>query len=196
MAPSAPLTIEVRKGRVIRLDRPAAAVFVADPDTADVQVHSPSLIYLLGRTCEPTDIEVVRDGSGGGVAVLRAIGKSGNNDFINFKGIGIFPVDAETLRYLTQTGRPTELVALVEAYCKEQGLFHDANTPEAAYSDTLELDLATVEPSVAGPSRPQDRVALVDVKQSFAEALPKLTIRPSGDRQSSDSMKVSLPTPS
>lgn len=54
-----------------------------------------SLIYLLGRTCEPTDIEVVRDGSGGGVAVLRAIGKSGNNDFINFKGIGIFPVDAD-----------------------------------------------------------------------------------------------------
>ena len=87
---------------------------------------------------------------------------------------GIFPVDAETLRYLTQTGRPADLVALVEAYCKEQGLFHDANTPEAAYSDTLELDLATVEPSLAGPSRPQDRVALSDVKTAFAEALPKL----------------------
>ena len=87
---------------------------------------------------------------------------------------GIFPVDAETLRYLTQTGRPEELVALVEAYYKEQGLFHDANTPEAAYTDTLELDLATVEPSLAGPSRPQDRVALTDVKKSFAEALPKL----------------------
>jgi aconitate hydratase len=87
---------------------------------------------------------------------------------------GIFPVDAETLAYLTQTGRPPELVALVEAYYKEQGLFHDANTPEAAYSDTLELDLATVEPSLAGPSRPQDRVALRDVKKAFAEALPKL----------------------
>ena len=71
---------------------------------------------------------------------------------------GIFPIDAETLRYLTQTGRAPEQVALVEAYCKEQGLFHDLNTPEAAYSDTLELDLATVEPSLAGPIRPQDRV--------------------------------------
>jgi aconitate hydratase len=87
---------------------------------------------------------------------------------------GIFPVDAETLRYLTQTNRPPELVALVEAYYKEQGLFHDATTPEAAYSDTLELDLATVEPSMAGPSRPQDRVALKDMKKSFGEALPKL----------------------
>src|SRR4029077_7603306 len=57
---------------------------------------------------------------------------------------------------------------------KEQGLFHDANTPEATYSDTLELDLATVEPSLAGPSRPQDRVALSDVKTAFAEALPNL----------------------
>ena len=87
---------------------------------------------------------------------------------------GIFPVDAETLRYLTQTARPPEQVALVEAYCKEQGLFHDANTPEAAYSDTLELDLATVEPSLAGPSRPQDRVPLTTMKAAFAEALPKL----------------------
>jgi aconitate hydratase len=87
---------------------------------------------------------------------------------------GIFPVDAETLRYLTQTGRPTELVALVEAYYKEQGLFHDINSPEAAYTDTLELDLETVEPSLAGPSRPQDRVALKDVKKAFAESLPKL----------------------
>ena len=87
---------------------------------------------------------------------------------------GIFPVDDETLRYLTQTGRPTELIALVEAYYKEQGLFHDANMPEAAYTDTLELDLETVEPSLAGPSRPQDRVALKDVKKAFAESLPKL----------------------
>jgi aconitate hydratase len=87
---------------------------------------------------------------------------------------GIFPVDDETLRYLTQTGRPADLIALVEAYYKEQGLFHDANTPEAAYTDTLELDLETVEPSLAGPSRPQDRVALKDVKKAFAESLPKL----------------------
>ncbi|QJW95235.1 aconitate hydratase AcnA [Frigoriglobus tundricola] len=87
---------------------------------------------------------------------------------------GIFPVDAETVRYLEQTGRPAELVALVEAYYKEQGLFHDANTPDAVYTDTLELDLAKVVPSMAGPARPQDRVALADMKQAFADALPKL----------------------
>jgi len=87
---------------------------------------------------------------------------------------GIFPVDNETLRYLRFTGRPDSLVQLVEAYCKEQGLFHTKDTPEAVYSDTLQLDLKTVEASLAGPSRPQDRVRLGDVKKSFAEALPKL----------------------
>jgi aconitate hydratase len=87
---------------------------------------------------------------------------------------GIFPVDRETLRYLEQTGRPRELVALVEAYYKEQGLFHDANSPEAAYTDTLELNLAEVVPCLAGPTRPQDRVPLKDMKEKFAEALPKL----------------------
>ena len=87
---------------------------------------------------------------------------------------GIFPVDAETLRYLRQTGRPAVRVTLVEAYFKEQGLFFAPGAPEAAYSDTLDLDLATVVPSLAGPSRPQDRVALTDVKKSFHEALPKL----------------------
>jgi aconitate hydratase len=87
---------------------------------------------------------------------------------------GIFPVDAETLRYLRFSGRPEALVKLVEAYCKEQGLFHTAATPEAAYSDTLELDLSKVEPSLAGPKRPQDRVRLGDVKSSFAAELPGL----------------------
>jgi aconitate hydratase len=87
---------------------------------------------------------------------------------------GIFPVDAETLRYLRFTGRPEALVRLVEAYTKEQGLFHTPQTPEAVYSDTLELDLGTVEPSLAGPTRPQDRVWLSQAKKSFAEALPKL----------------------
>jgi len=87
---------------------------------------------------------------------------------------GIFPVDAETLRYLRATGRPEALIQLVESYFKEQGMFHTKDTPPATYSDTLELDLATVVPSLAGPSRPQDRVALTDVKKSFAEALPKL----------------------
>ena len=87
---------------------------------------------------------------------------------------GIFPVDAETLRYLRFSGRPESLIRLVEAYTKEQGLFHTARTPEAVYSDKLDLDLGTVEPSLAGPKRPQDRVPLGDVKQSFAAALPDL----------------------
>src|SRR5579871_4030001 len=87
---------------------------------------------------------------------------------------GIFPVDAETLRYLRFTGRPDPLVQLVEAYTKEQGLFHTAQTPEAAYSDTLHLDLATVEPSLAGPTRPQDRVPLREAKPSFAKSLGTL----------------------
>src|SRR5437588_3720038 len=67
---------------------------------------------------------------------------------------GIFPVDEETLRYLRFTGRPESQVQLVEAYFKEQGMFHTKDAPEAAYSDTLALDLQTVEPSLAGPSRP------------------------------------------
>ena len=87
---------------------------------------------------------------------------------------GIFPVDAETLRYLEFTGRPKDQVALVEAYCKEQGLFHSAQSPEAAYSDTLSLELGTVEPSLAGPRRPQDRVALGSVRENFLAALPTL----------------------
>jgi aconitate hydratase len=87
---------------------------------------------------------------------------------------GIFPVDTETLRYLRFTGRPEPLVQLVEAYTKEQGLFHTPETPEAVYSDTLELDLATVEPSLAGPTRPQDRVRLSEAKKNFEDALKVL----------------------
>jgi aconitate hydratase len=87
---------------------------------------------------------------------------------------GIFPVDAETLKYLRATNRSEAQVKLVEAYYKEQGLFHDEKTPWADYSSTLELDLSKVEPSLAGPSRPQDRVALSNVKKSFSDALPKL----------------------
>jgi aconitate hydratase len=85
---------------------------------------------------------------------------------------GIFPIDAETLRYLTFTGRPPEQVRLIEAYAKEQGLFHEAGMRDPDFTDTLTLDLSTVEPSLAGPKRPQDRVRLRDVKRSFAEALP------------------------
>jgi len=91
---------------------------------------------------------------------------------------GIFPVDKESLRYLRLTGRSEEQIALVEAYCREQGLFHDANAPEAEYSELLTLDLGTVEPSLAGPKRPQDRVALSKAGESFQKALPSL-IKPS-----------------
>ena len=87
---------------------------------------------------------------------------------------GIFPVDAMTLRYLKLTGRSEEQIALVEAYYKEQGLFHTAQSAEAEYSATIALDLSTVEPSVAGPKRPQDRVLLRDAGASFKEQLPDL----------------------
>ncbi|HVO56584.1 MAG TPA: aconitate hydratase AcnA [Dongiaceae bacterium] len=83
--------------------------------------------------------------------------------------MGFFPVDAETLAYLHFTARPHEQVALVEAYCKEQGLFRTDATPDPSFTDTLELDLGTVEPTVAGPKRPQDRVALKQAKSSFAK---------------------------
>ncbi len=79
----------------------------------------------------------------------------------------IFPVDAETLRYLEFSGRPTEQIELVEAYAREQGLFHDADSDDAVYSDTLGLDLSTVEPSLAGPKRPQDRIALSQAASDF-----------------------------
>ncbi len=87
---------------------------------------------------------------------------------------GIFPIDKETLRYLKLTGRSEAQIALVEAYGREQGLFHDARTPEAEYSELLSLDLATVEPSLAGPKRPQDRVVLSKAGESFNQALPSL----------------------
>jgi aconitate hydratase len=87
---------------------------------------------------------------------------------------GIFPVDEETLRYLHLSGRAEEQIRLVEAYYKEQGLFHTTSTPEAEYTDVLELDLSTVEPCIAGPKRPQDRVALSAAAASFEQALPSL----------------------
>ncbi len=87
---------------------------------------------------------------------------------------GIFPVDKESLKYLKLSGRSAEQIALVEAYCREQGMFHDEKTPEAEYSELLTLDLATVEPSIAGPKRPQDRVVLSQAGDSFQKALPTL----------------------
>ncbi|UYN92663.1 MAG: aconitate hydratase AcnA [Anaerolineales bacterium] len=85
--------------------------------------------------------------------------------------ITFFPVDAETLRYLRGSARTEEQIALVEAYCKEQNLFRDASTPEPEFTDTLELDLSTVEPSLAGPKRPQDRVSLENMRAEFHKAL-------------------------
>jgi aconitate hydratase len=86
----------------------------------------------------------------------------------------IFPIDAETLRYLEFTGRPADQIALVEAYAKEQGLWHDETSEEPTYSDTIELDLGDVEPSLAGPKRPQDRVPLSEAQPEFREALEEL----------------------
>jgi aconitate hydratase len=88
--------------------------------------------------------------------------------------VAIFPIDEMTLDYLRFTGRPPAQVTLVETYAKAQGLFRTDATPDATYSDTLELDLAQVEPSLAGPRRPQDRVPLARAKPSFAAALPDL----------------------
>jgi aconitate hydratase len=84
--------------------------------------------------------------------------------------IAVFPIDEETIKYLTLTGRSTEQIALVEAYAKAQGLWHDESR-EAKYSEYLELDVSTVVPSIAGPKRPQDRVSLTDAKASFRAAL-------------------------
>ncbi|CAN5542767.1 iron-regulated aconitate hydratase Acn [soil metagenome] len=83
----------------------------------------------------------------------------------------IFPVDKETLRYMEFTGRPTETIELVDAYTREQGMFHDENSDDPTFSDTIELDLGEVKPSIAGPKRPQDRIALSDAKSAFFEAL-------------------------
>jgi aconitate hydratase A / 2-methylisocitrate dehydratase len=91
---------------------------------------------------------------------------------------GMFPIDAETLRYLEFTGRSKEQLQLIEAYAKEQGLFHGPDAPESSYSDQLHLDLGSVEPSLAGPRRPQDRVPLRDVKSNFAAALPTMKVAP------------------
>ena len=89
----------------------------------------------------------------------------------------VFPIDDETTRYLRLTGRSEEQIELVEAYARAQGLWHDP-TQEAVYSETLELDLGAVKPSIAGPKRPQDRIALSDAKSAFVKALPNYTDDP------------------
>src|SRR3954465_13481097 len=107
----------------------------------------------------------------------------------------IFPVDKETLRYLEFSGRPTERLELVEAYTREQGLFHDEDSEEAAYSQTLELDLSEVEPSLAGPKRPQDRVPLSRAAEQFKKALAELegahSVKSEADKESADSFPAS-----
>jgi aconitate hydratase len=118
---------------------------------------------------------------------------------------GIFPVDAETVRYLRFTGRSDAQIALVESYTKEQGLYHTSESPEAHYSDTLHLDLGEVLPSIAGPKRPQDRVLLSEAKASFANALsgilnpggplnpPKQVVRWEGEGGQTDAMAADEP---
>ncbi len=96
----------------------------------------------------------------------------------------IFPIDAETLRYLEFSGRPKELIDLVEAYAKEQGLWHDEHSEEPTFSDKIELDLGDVVPSIAGPKRPQDRVSLTEAKAEFRMALEGLL--PDGDDNGED----------
>src|SRR5262249_7601330 len=86
---------------------------------------------------------------------------------------GFFPIDDETIRYLGTTGRPAAVVALVKAYAKAQGLFRTMTTADPVFSEMLKLDLASVEQSLAGPKRPQDRVLLRDLKAGFAEAMAK-----------------------
>jgi len=105
--------------------------------------------------------------------------------------MGFFPVDAETLAYLQFTSRSAEQVALVEAYCKEQMLFRTDQTPAPLFNDTLELDLGTVEPTVAGPKRPQDRVALRQAKSSFTKVIEGTPSKHVAVRNNGDSFDLS-----
>jgi aconitate hydratase len=107
----------------------------------------------------------------------------------------IFPIDSETLRYLEFSGRPAERIELVEAYAREQGLWHDEHCPEPAFSDLIELDLGAVVPSLAGPKRPQDRVSLSDAQPAFHRALAGYMPAQNGqDAAVADSFPASDPT--
>src|SRR5690242_2804373 len=116
---------------------------------------------------------------GAGVTVLPLANRAtiGNMSPEFGSTIAVFPIDQETINYLRLTGRSEEQLDLVEAYAKEQGLWHDPDA-EPRFSEKLELDMATVVPSIAGPKRPQDRVALTDAKTSFADYLPTYTSQP------------------
>ncbi|HKG39487.1 MAG TPA: aconitate hydratase AcnA, partial [Conexibacter sp.] len=109
----------------------------------------------------------------------------------------IFPIDAETLRYMEFTGRAPEQIALVEAYAKAQGLWHDEHSEEPTYSETLELDLGEVVPSIAGPKRPQDRIALTDAQDAFRKALAGYLPEQNGEDDAiADTFPASDPTAS
>ena len=86
---------------------------------------------------------------------------------------GFFPIDDDTLHYLRDTGRPADLIALVQAYAKAQGMYRTKNTPDPVFTDVLKLELGSIEPSLAGPKRPQDRIALKEVKSGFAQSMDK-----------------------
>ncbi len=124
---------------------------------------------------------------GPGVSVLPLANRAtiGNMSPEFGSTIAVFPIDQQTLDYLELTGRPAEQLALVESYAKEQGLWHDPDA-EPRFSEKLELDLSTVVPSLAGPKRPQDRVALSDAKQSFRAALADYTEDKPGEEQGYD----------
>jgi aconitate hydratase len=109
--------------------------------------------------------------------------------------VAIFPIDTMTLDYLRLTGRDDANVALVEAYAKAQGLFHDDDSPEPVYSETLDINLAEVVPSLAGPKRPQDRVSLADAKQAFARALPSMQIPVRSGVDSRDGLVAAVAKP-
>ncbi|MEM7612169.1 MAG: aconitate hydratase AcnA [Pseudomonadota bacterium] len=97
---------------------------------------------------------------------------------------GIFPIDGETIRYLELSGRDADQIALIEAYAKEQGLWRESGAPDALYSDTLELDMGSVEPSLAGPKRPQDRIALSEAREVFQKHLATMTEQRAADKGS------------
>ena len=119
-------------------------------------------------------------GEGAGAVPLANRATIGNMSPEFGSTAAIFPIDEETMRYLRLTGRADAHIALIEAYAKEQGLWHDPSR-EPVYSETLELDLGTVVPSIAGPKRPQDRIALTDAKPAFRKAIRDYTDDPASD---------------
>src|SRR5262249_12395643 len=94
--------------------------------------------------------------------------------------VAIFPIDAMTIDYLRLSGRDAERIELVEPYARAQGLYRDKSTPDPVYTETIEVDLGAIEPSLAGPKRPQDRVPLKGAKQGFAQALPGMMVAKQG----------------